>query len=547
MASTPPFLRLPREIRDMIYEYYVFEEDGYHYDFYARKLRRRCFLPLDGGSQQSQPVLKPVALDLAYTCKVIGVEMRGVALKVNTVTFTPAFQTPWEGRQYRKIRSKATRFECIRTYALWLKMDMLMYAAPRVMRSLLGSLRRHFPDVSPYFEGPLQESTAAGNRWFLPGSWPVQGGVENNEQFRDALQYALEQAQSMDASQFEATASEAFVPEPEDVYPHTFLVRRAARLRRPAFQATAMSQVLHWKLSPWTIPVEKDLSPMEALLTRARENIMDVDLHRSIDRAGRYFSAAAVAIDFMQGSEHSYYIQNIILKETRISVAGPECHGRGLVPIYARNPKLRIERRIALFDNMMIPHWVAFPHRHELQPRNVDLSYDVCLDALTRWMDEATALPTLGLPAKSFTLVLRIKEKETIHLWKMVKLAAGLQEAMERYIHDKKIRPPTQHDELGYGTYRFELPCHLPKTFSRTVKGIIQKEGNIVLDGEPGELWDAEELYETRRNWTMDAWWVEWFDVFSKSCIPAPSGWLDRCSEAYLQDRELTGRKRTIP
>lgn len=68
------FLSLPRELRDSIYNYYVFEPDGYYYDFTSNKLR---------ASKN-----RPIALTFMYTCKQVGDEMRHLALGANMIDFS---------------------------------------------------------------------------------------------------------------------------------------------------------------------------------------------------------------------------------------------------------------------------------------------------------------------------------------------------------------------------------------------------------------------------------------------------------------------------
>jgi hypothetical protein len=48
-------LRLPREVRDIIYDYYVYSEDGYVYDFRTNKLR------LANGNT--------ISISLGFTCR----------------------------------------------------------------------------------------------------------------------------------------------------------------------------------------------------------------------------------------------------------------------------------------------------------------------------------------------------------------------------------------------------------------------------------------------------------------------------------------------
>lgn len=72
--------RLPRELRDEIYHYYVLEEDGYHHDATSDKLR--------------QASGRPINLSLQYTCKKTATEMEGLALQVNRVTFRTKLEVP---------------------------------------------------------------------------------------------------------------------------------------------------------------------------------------------------------------------------------------------------------------------------------------------------------------------------------------------------------------------------------------------------------------------------------------------------------------------
>jgi hypothetical protein len=70
-------LDLPRELRDDIYAWYLLadsdRDDAYVYNFETNKLRR--------ADKQS------IDLGLMYTCKTVAAEMRGMPLRLNTVTF----------------------------------------------------------------------------------------------------------------------------------------------------------------------------------------------------------------------------------------------------------------------------------------------------------------------------------------------------------------------------------------------------------------------------------------------------------------------------
>ena len=69
----PPvgFLSLPRELRDTIYHHYVFEIDGYRFDYESGKMRT-------------------VDLYLSYTCSLVARETHHLALRSNVIHFFPS-------------------------------------------------------------------------------------------------------------------------------------------------------------------------------------------------------------------------------------------------------------------------------------------------------------------------------------------------------------------------------------------------------------------------------------------------------------------------
>lgn len=68
------FLDLPRELRDIIYHHYVFELDGYHFDYETGKLRASNKRRID--------------LALEYTCRIVAKEMHHLALESNILHFS---------------------------------------------------------------------------------------------------------------------------------------------------------------------------------------------------------------------------------------------------------------------------------------------------------------------------------------------------------------------------------------------------------------------------------------------------------------------------
>ncbi|KAI4619322.1 uncharacterized protein J4E87_007572 [Alternaria ethzedia] len=67
-------LRLPRELRDLIYEHYTRIDGGYTYDYASNKIREA-----DGS---------PVSIALMLSCRQIASELRGLAFGLNPITFS---------------------------------------------------------------------------------------------------------------------------------------------------------------------------------------------------------------------------------------------------------------------------------------------------------------------------------------------------------------------------------------------------------------------------------------------------------------------------
>jgi len=79
MSSNPPILLgLPRELHDRIYAFYITEDEGCYYSYKTGKLTTCSRQPLN--------------IALAYTCRQISKEIKGVALRSNRVIFKPVTQ-----------------------------------------------------------------------------------------------------------------------------------------------------------------------------------------------------------------------------------------------------------------------------------------------------------------------------------------------------------------------------------------------------------------------------------------------------------------------
>jgi len=94
--------RLPRELRDLVYEHYVFEEEGLLYD----PNLARMFCRSSTSSVRTNP-----QSGLERTCRKAAEELKGVAWKTNTIHFETLCSLD-DGAEFRGVRSKAGRLKC---------------------------------------------------------------------------------------------------------------------------------------------------------------------------------------------------------------------------------------------------------------------------------------------------------------------------------------------------------------------------------------------------------------------------------------------------
>lgn len=106
-----PFFGLPREIRDTIYELCVTEKDGYFYDFASRKFSPNPSLITSESIRKQHAARQPVRLGLMLACNIAADEMKGLALRSNTLTFVSSYSRQGN-RGYRGLGCKAGRFRC---------------------------------------------------------------------------------------------------------------------------------------------------------------------------------------------------------------------------------------------------------------------------------------------------------------------------------------------------------------------------------------------------------------------------------------------------
>lgn len=108
-------------------------------------------------------------------------------------------------------------------------------------------------------------------------------------------------------------------------------------------------------------------------------------------------------------------MRRVILCEDFESVANPQCHGKGLIPYCVENTKLRLERRVSLWQNVL-PVTEAFRKlyieyasaQYPPGPWITEDKLQACdvTRSVGSWIAEAILLPTPGMLEGSYTLIL---------------------------------------------------------------------------------------------------------------------------------------------
>ncbi|KAK4458100.1 hypothetical protein QBC42DRAFT_277561 [Cladorrhinum samala] len=344
-------LLLPGELRNKIYREYILlgAENGYTYDFEAGKLR-------------TAPDRQPIDLRLTYTCRQVACEMRGLPLRIQTVTFTTLyspslriraakwdwlvhtknFGTPW--RQHIPIISQLVSDE------------MMDEFKRRHGQTILYQQMTHLRN---YEEGAC-DGACLKLDWVSLGH---EGWGDVGSHYRETW-----------AQVFELAMSDANIK--------AEVQKRDSQLRGSECCIPSVCRYLPPD-APWRIPTEAELDKL------AQELIGDGpgpagtpeqhQWHQGFWDPGpgkHRFSAAAASIHFLKSipQDVRQHLRKIVLDEDHLTVAYPSSHIRGLIPFCHENPQLRVERRASLWKNIFL--WGNWANHYQLW--NTDISRVAC-------------------------------------------------------------------------------------------------------------------------------------------------------------------------
>ena len=470
-SVSSPFLRLPRELRDEVYDQYFRTDDGFTYDFITNKLK------LAGGL--------PIPLALTLTCRQIHDEVQGLALTLNTITFTTCF--------HETTRQPAALYHAAHTVTQERKLSLVNDLAPQLLSADMARIATDsYPQFAPVVNLWRSQRTVRHPRT----SWGEPPSI-----WRDFITFVLR----------------LIAKDPRFVeLAHTALRScHGCDGRSPLKTIGSFTQ-------PWIIPSNTDL---EELVDMAQ---VELKLPYYAPCMRYAYSAASSAIRFLQSISHTTRnaIRNIHVLEDRECIASPECHGSGFVSFCQENTKFRVTHVVNLWKN-------AFPvcildsasYMYAMPDNPPSLDHDLLrarriTKSVGAWLTEASALPSFGMPRGSYTFVLdgSPNAEHTSEVFRVVQRDVAWQSALDACYARGLLPELSWKERRGCPGYMYEGLPDLLQTLST-------QSAHIRTNFDLGHPFSTEDLIEERQGWSQIDWDCGWAeheprDFQTKSPLP---------------------------
>ncbi|TQN71795.1 hypothetical protein CSHISOI_03691 [Colletotrichum shisoi] len=395
----------------------------------------------------------------------VAVETKGLPFRANAITFKTVTS--------QNLGALAFDFSFV-VHHLDEEQDSLFRSAGRhVTREAHDDLRRRYPQFAP-----LLDRLRADRGYF--GSFRRQhsyGEVPSvyREFCRDTLQ-----------------ALSLCNPDALDILP---LAHRSAL------------RTLTCPIHHWVIPSQDDVNRLFSNLHETSE--LTIERRFTLDGIQR-LSAAAVAIHFMGSlpAASRRQLRDVVLDEDHEAVALPECHGRGLIPFCQENPQLRIQRRLKLWQNF-------FPAKKTVESCIVFMLR--MTDRVSRWMVEARALPSAGMPAASFSLLLDGSGPVSQHFYHAFQLTVQRDAAWQlAWTASQERRDPPVLSwfdrRVGEGLPMDGYFGYFYEDFPAAMRDIVNDDPMSIArcNFDVGEPWDIGNPIPGHQAWSIVQWNAEW-------------------------------------
>lgn len=526
MSTSPPppkvcLLSLPREVRSLIYHFYFKLEGGYVFD---REDPYNGKLAMADG--------RPIDLSLMYVCRLTAAETKDLPLRLNHVSFSTAYHQDWS--------QLAGRFEYLSILHADLETDLVKQLSRAATPEARSEIVLKFPQLSVFMEHAqlltinppprissnvpwqaLRDLSHPRGQGILAGTiygihrpfWARRHDDQLHSTFQQAITYALDIFRQKDPASFKELIDTA----PGCFEPHEFDSLR---------------------LDPWAIPSSTELARIGSKLEdgevwealqrwkypRDEETVLrnhgrrpmwlrDSETRRYQSnnvcyREAYHFSAAAVAIRFLERLRPAQRLnlRHIILREDHVSVGQPECHAMGLVRFCRENPRLRVERYVGLWRNILHgaqPLWLdEMPEVVDdltKGERHCHLEHVKMTLILSSWLGEALAVMDAGMPAGSFTLI--VDGNPAISLSSEI-----FQHSIQRNIATERAFARCFNTHVGNVIKRYHASTWAGMHLLRGMDHLNNQASVIRCNFNIGPPWDVGKIVEERRQWPRDRW-----------------------------------------
>ncbi|KAF5621352.1 uncharacterized protein FTJAE_11323 [Fusarium tjaetaba] len=436
MSTKLSFLHFALELRLHIYRDYFQLDGGYVYNAKSDKLKTSDDQPID--------------LSLMLTCRTIANETMHMPLSLNAVTFSTLYREDW--------RSLAGCFNVVATYYRHLEGDLVLHLAEFMTPEMYEQYALKYPDFANQLEavsrnhrlGWLRDNNRRANEAIAAesGSPHAQTWVEterlSGNRCCGSLGRFVDHYVNLHLDQRQHHWSDGFsrAHRERDSYSHpsntwygsdsvvqdalSYCLRLIAD-KKPVQFADHLREIFpHWTGPDigidgiWEYPDKwhyegPPASPDEPFEHSSDEDDGGSGSHNDQDdedeggsdtdvyvpsgfhcREKIRFSATANAIRFLN----------------RIPVNDPHTHARGLAPSVQENPSLQIIRRVSLLDCIIgISLMPSLLMRILQRGERINLEPQWIRCSLSRnigyWIRDALVVKDVGIPAKSFTLLLQ--------------------------------------------------------------------------------------------------------------------------------------------
>ncbi|KAK1623893.1 hypothetical protein BDP81DRAFT_410206 [Colletotrichum phormii] len=372
-----------------------------------------------------------------YACRLVASEMRHLALRSNTITFSTITSEdgPFSAVALEGLRIRAARFDSLVGRNLDSRGQLLFHLAGGFLvdksyeeyQARTGSLDAN-NDGNNLDEPSVSGRPCSGETETPTAQLLLAELTKKHFRFRPVLErmdfgdWVLRRANMYDRHGPYGEAPSSFRElccdllraasrlEPSDYDQlHWCQYLNISENRLPGGE-TRSSRIMRCSVGEWEIPTAADLKELSSWI--AEEKRLLSSIRYGSDGSVYRFSAAASAIRYLKSIPAAVRAQlrKIVLVEDYRSVAHPESHARGLIPFCQETPLLRIERRVNLWRHLfqIDKRWHT-PHQqceHQNRAATRALRSRDITSAVALWVTEALALGPAGMLAVSFFMVL---------------------------------------------------------------------------------------------------------------------------------------------